>query len=406
AAHTADFEILAVDGNSTDGTLEKLRALQKQIPQLRILVQPKDQRGHGRALLLGYRAASKNWIFQLDSDAQFDPSELSKLTPLASDHDFITGIRQNRQDPVLRLLLSWCIRLTLLLATGLRLRDPNCPFRLMSRAALLPLLDQIPENSIAPNIFLSILARTAGLRTKEVRITHKERKEDNVKRQRFLKLALAGLLQFLKFKPVKEQLFPFLVILSIVAAQQIPSLMSPPGRDAGSFAYAANELCVGKTMYRDIWDHKPPFIFFLYAGIFKLFGSKLVWAVLFEMAWTAATGLLFLKLLQRFFKFETALWGAVLFSIYFSSLEISESYGMTETYSAACVLAGFYALLRGAGKPAWAFTSGLFLSFGFLFRQTALFALPAAATALYLFGRDPTHATRKLLTQLAAAAAG
>lgn len=405
-ALTTDFEVLAVDGNSTDGTLEKLRALEKEIPQLRIIVQPSDKRGHGRALLLGYEAAAKEWVFQLDSDDQFEVSDLPKLSAHAENSDFITGIRQHRKDPLPRLLLSAAIRLFLLLTTGFLLRDPNCPFRLMRTTALRPLLAKIPEDAIAPNIFLSLLARAEKLRTAEVPVAHKERLDDNVKRQRFFKLALKGFIQFLRFPPVLHRLLPSFAILAVVLAQQLPSFMSPPGRDAGSFAYAAGQLCDGKLLYRDLWDHKPPFIFFLYAGIFKIAGIKTTALVLFEAVWTAAAGLVFFAFLRRFFIFETAFWGSLLFTIYFSSLEISESFGMTEIYSASCVLAGLYALFRSSASKSGAFVCGLLLSCGFLFRQTAFFALPAAAVGLYMLWKESSKPLAELWTRLAAALGG
>ncbi|NLO90948.1 MAG: glycosyltransferase family 2 protein [Elusimicrobia bacterium] len=198
---SSDFELLAVDGNSADGTLELLRSLEKELPQLRVLVQPRDKRGHGRALLLGYAAASKDWIFQTDSDAQFDITELPKLAQYADKLDFISGIRTPRRDPPARLLLTAAIKSVIFLVSGVRLKDPNCPFRLMRVCAIKPLLARIPDDTVAPNIFLSILAATGGLRRAEVPVTHLPRK-DEVKRQRMTKLALKGLIQLIRFRPV------------------------------------------------------------------------------------------------------------------------------------------------------------------------------------------------------------
>ena len=48
--------------------------------------QPKDLRGHGRALLMGYAAASKEWIFQVDSDGQFNPADLNHLIDCCKEY--------------------------------------------------------------------------------------------------------------------------------------------------------------------------------------------------------------------------------------------------------------------------------------------------------------------------------
>ena len=68
-----------------------------------------------------------------------------------------------------------------------------------------------------------------------------------------------------------------IVILILILAMQIflrlPFLAEPLERDEGSYAYIAQRLLVGEVPYRDYFDHKPPAIYFIYAGIFKLLGD-------------------------------------------------------------------------------------------------------------------------------------
>src|SRR5207248_7801570 len=44
-----------------------------------------------------------------------------------------------------------------------------------------------------------------------------------------------------------------------------PAYPSNPNRDAGLFLYAGSEILHGGVPYRDVWDHKPPLIFYLNA---------------------------------------------------------------------------------------------------------------------------------------------
>lgn len=59
----------------------------------------------------------------------------------------------------------------------------------------------------------------------------------------------------------------------------LPSLAYPYGRDQGLFFYAAREwLKRGQVLYRDVWDHKPPVIYFLHMFAIGVFGEHL-WSI-------------------------------------------------------------------------------------------------------------------------------
>jgi len=46
----------------------------------------------------------------------------------------------------------------------------------------------------------------------------------------------------------------------------------PPGRDQGMFSYLGDGILHGKRLYRDLWDHKPPGVVWLYALAIALLG--------------------------------------------------------------------------------------------------------------------------------------
>jgi hypothetical protein len=82
-----------------------------------------------------------------------------------------------------------------------------------------------------------------------------------------------------------------------VVVRALPILSFPLGRDQGTYLTIGQGLLEGKQLYRDLWDNKPPGIFYLYAGIAKLFG---------RVMWSAAVVDILLLLLISYFLFRFA----------------------------------------------------------------------------------------------------
>ena len=82
-------EVILVDGNSTDGTVE---AAQRVMPGIRIVQQ--EGRGKGAALRAGFRAARGDIIVHLDADGSTDPGEIPAFVGcLLGGADYAKGTR-------------------------------------------------------------------------------------------------------------------------------------------------------------------------------------------------------------------------------------------------------------------------------------------------------------------------
>ncbi len=131
---TDDFEMIVVNDGSQDYTGQVLQELANVYPELRIITHPHNQ-GYGAALRSGFAAASKEWIFYTDGDAQYNPSELTLLADaLQEGVDMVNGYKINRRDPVIRIVLGNIYNTVVKLAFGIRLRDVDCDFRLIHRS--------------------------------------------------------------------------------------------------------------------------------------------------------------------------------------------------------------------------------------------------------------------------------
>lgn len=82
-------EVILVDGNSSDDTVEVARSLR---PDVRVVLQ--SGRGKGNALACGFAAASGDIIVMLDADGSTDPAEIPAfIAPLLEGADFAKGSR-------------------------------------------------------------------------------------------------------------------------------------------------------------------------------------------------------------------------------------------------------------------------------------------------------------------------
>jgi len=151
-------ELEVVDDGSTDGTGAVLDGLGADA-RLRVVHQA--NRGHGPTIHAAYRRAVEevDWVFQVDSDGQFDPTDLARLWARRAEAPFLWGVRADRQDPPVRKLVSAVAARWLGILFGVRVRDANVPFRLMRSDALRPLLERVDPEVFAPNLLLSALAR-------------------------------------------------------------------------------------------------------------------------------------------------------------------------------------------------------------------------------------------------------
>jgi glycosyltransferase involved in cell wall biosynthesis len=169
AATGLDCELIVVNDGSRDRTGAILHELAERLPRLRI-VEHTPNRGYGGALRAGFAAATKEWIFQSDSDNQFDYAEVSRLIEQASGKDVVVGFRKPRRDPVIRRLNGWGWNMIIRLLFGYVVSDIDCAFRLFRRSVL----GYVRLTSDGAMISTELLAGAKARRYAfaEVRVTH------------------------------------------------------------------------------------------------------------------------------------------------------------------------------------------------------------------------------------------
>ena|SRR3989304_6844261 len=165
-----DYEIIVVNDGSVDGTREVVERLSLSNPKI-ALVNHQKNLGYGSALRTGFERASLDYIFFMDSDGQFDISDIDRLIPFIKDYEVIVGYREKRADPFIRSLNTWLYHLFIRLLFGLKIRDMDCAFKLFPRTAF-QAIRPIKSGGALFSAELLIKLVMKGLKIKEVPVRH------------------------------------------------------------------------------------------------------------------------------------------------------------------------------------------------------------------------------------------
>jgi len=167
--------------------------------------------------------------------------------------------------------------------------------------------------------------------------------------------------------------FPILLlVLSYLLHLPSSPHVAPMGADSGIFAYGAEQMLDGKLLYRDVWDHKPPGVFYVNA-LAILIGGSTPWSIWWlGVAWVAMVNIAFFFLLRLLIGRGYAAIGALvlLATIFYPAFYLDGNF--SEVYSLLPQLLIFfaaYAYFRSS-KKRWIFILGLLTAITMLFKQT------------------------------------
>ena len=167
----------------------------------------------------------------------------------------------------------------------------------------------------------------------------------------------------------------------------------PLEADEGNYAYIGQRLLAGDRLYVDVWDHQPPGVFMLFAGVIAVFGSEPVVFRWVAVVFSLATLGFVVAILHRRGGPGPAVGGAVLFALVSSDPATSGEGCNREIYMTTLIVAAWWCVLRKGGSgPGSVVAAGLLL--GVASALKTIVALHWLALGAWLVVRELRNASR------------
>jgi glycosyltransferase involved in cell wall biosynthesis len=167
------WEIVVVNDGSTDSSRKIIEGLQKEDPRIKLIDHNKN-RGYGASFKSGLYNSKYDWIAFIDSDGQFDFSEITRFLEKQkeTEADLVIGYYKKRQVSRFKIITSKIWEFSVFILFGLKVRDIDCGFKLISKKVV----DRIPRLESERGAFISsellIKAKNNGFKIAEVPVTH------------------------------------------------------------------------------------------------------------------------------------------------------------------------------------------------------------------------------------------
>jgi undecaprenyl-phosphate 4-deoxy-4-formamido-L-arabinose transferase len=166
-----DYEVVFVNDGSRDRSAALLREQRQRRPDTTTIVLFNANYGQHQAIVAGFERCAGERVVTMDADLQNPPEEIAKLlAAMDRGHDYVGGVRRNREDSWWRRWASRAMNRLRERLTHVRMTDQGCMMRAYSRE----IVDAVAE-SREVSTFIPALAYTFASNPTEVDVAHAER---------------------------------------------------------------------------------------------------------------------------------------------------------------------------------------------------------------------------------------
>jgi len=158
-----EYEIIVVDGGSTDDTVEAVRSLGATVIT-------QEEPGYGGALKAGFQASSGDYILTLDADLSHDPDFIDQMWKARREAEIVVASRYVPQGsarmPIVRKVLSLILNKFFTQGLSLPLHDISSGFRLYHSSTVKGMPLESSDFDVLEEILIQCYAQ--GYRIREV----------------------------------------------------------------------------------------------------------------------------------------------------------------------------------------------------------------------------------------------
>jgi glycosyltransferase involved in cell wall biosynthesis len=251
-----EFEIIAVDDGSRDGSTALLRSLAAERPTLKVLFFRRNS-GQTAAFDAGFRSASGEVVVTMDADLQNDARDIPRMIEkLEEGYDLVSGWRKERKDGfILRRLPSVIANALIRRITRAPIHDLGCSLKVYRKE----ITDELRLYG-EMHRFIAPLAEAMGARIAEVPVNHRPR--------------IAGVSKYGLSRTMK-------VVLDLLTVWFMKSFQTKPiyvfgggGVALLGLGFVATLVTLWQKLELDVWVHRNPM--FLIAILFTVTGVQFV----------------------------------------------------------------------------------------------------------------------------------
>ena len=164
------WEILFIDDGSSDGSLDVIKGLEREYPEVHYL-SFKANCGQSAAFAAGFQQARGDVVITMDSDLQNDPADIpAMLREYDKGFDMVIGWRAKRQDTFAKRLASKMANAIRNSISQETVRDTGCSLKVMRTA----LARKLPMFT-GMHRFLPTLMKIQGASVAEMKVNHRQR---------------------------------------------------------------------------------------------------------------------------------------------------------------------------------------------------------------------------------------
>src|SRR5436309_12282876 len=166
------------------------------------------------------------------------------------------------------------------------------------------------------------------------------------------------------------------VIIALVIILRAPTLFpSLYTVDEGYYGTIANDILDGGAVYHTAVDTKPPGMYYIYAGVFRVPGRNNLFAVhLLAIFVVAATALVLPRIGARVADDWAGAWSGIGYAVFVHAYRPADTLGAnSEIFASLPLVLSVLVVLQGQKQPVWGlmFLSGALIGVATLIRQTS-----------------------------------